>query len=93
MTTFHARLLDAETGSEGRYQFDAPEDLLRRTADEVVSTFFHAVEDQVLTQHIDWEVNGVLAQRDRGVVVAIGSLLPKAGAPMPFALVVSSRGQ
>ena len=65
---------------------------MRRTADEVVSTFFNYVEHQILTHHVDWEINGIIGQRDRGIVVAIGSLFPKNNAPpLPFLLTISGR--
>jgi hypothetical protein len=92
MTTFYARMLDAETGAENSYQFDGPDDLMARTADEVVSVFFREVEDKILMHHVDWELNGILAQRSRGVVAALGSLIPKDNAPpLPFLLTVSAR--
>jgi hypothetical protein len=46
MTTFHAHMMDAGTGAEGRYQFDGPTDLMKATADEIVTLFFeHAQHD------------------------------------------------
>ena len=44
MTKFFARMLDAETDGEGGYAFEGPEDLLSRTADEIVNTFFEQAE-------------------------------------------------
>ncbi len=93
MPTYHARMLDAETGGEGRYRFDAPADLMSRTADEIVATFFDHVEKEVLRRHADWEVNGVMKNRERGVVTAIGSLIPhKNDPPLPFLLMISAEG-
>jgi hypothetical protein len=91
MTTYHARMLDAETGGEGRYRFDGPPDLMKRTADEIVAVFFEHVEKEVLRRHADWEINGVMKSRERGVVTAIGSLIPdKNDAPLPFLLMISA---
>jgi hypothetical protein len=90
MTTYYARLMDAETGGEGSYQFDGPVDLMRSTADEVVAMFFDKVQHEVLTRNADWELNGVMKSRDRGVVTAIGSLIPeKNDPPIPFLLMIS----
>lgn len=92
MSKYYARMLDAETGGEGLYQFEGAEDLMHRTADEIVSVFFEHVEDTVLKQHADWELNGVMKNGDRDVVVAMGSLIPQRNEPpLPFVLVVSNR--
>lgn len=93
MTTFYARVLDAETGGEGAYTFDGPADLMSKTADEIVAAFFDEVEAEVLHKHVDWELNGILKNKEREVVTAIGSLISgKGDAPMPFMLMISSRG-
>jgi hypothetical protein len=90
MSTYHARILDAETGSEAAYQFEGPADLMRRTSDEVVGIFFDEVEHEALRGHADWELNAALSNRDRHVVTAIGSLFPKKSAPpIPFLLMIS----
>jgi len=90
MTTYFGRMLDAETGGEGSYQFEGPEDLMQRTADEVVSIFFEQVEPRVLRHHVDWEVNGVFKNRERRIVSAIGSLIPQKDEPaLPFLLLIS----
>ena len=90
MTTYYARILDAETGSEGRYPFEGPGDLMQRPADEVVSIFFEEVDREVLRDHVDWELNGVLNHRERGVVTALGSLIPKKNEPpIPFLLMIA----
>jgi hypothetical protein len=92
MKTFYARVMDSETGGEGAYSFEGPDDLMKRTADEVVSIFFDHVDKQVLGRHADWEINGVLKNRDRGVVAAMGSLIPERDdPPLPFLLLISDR--
>ena len=66
-------------------------DLMSRTADEIVTVFFDHVEKEVLRRHADWEINGVMKNRDRGVVTAIGSLIPaKNDPPLPFLLMISA---
>ncbi|MFA5949565.1 MAG: hypothetical protein WC807_04720 [Hyphomicrobium sp.] len=92
MTTFYARMLDAETNGEGAYSFEGPEDLMTKTADEIVAAFFHHVETEVLSRHADWELNGVMKNKERGIVTAIGSLIPdKDDVPMPFLLLISQQ--
>ncbi len=90
MTSYYARIMDAKSGGEASYQFNAPDDLMQRTADEIVGTFFNEVDEKILCDHIDWELNGVMNNRDRRVVTAIGSLFPKKNEPpIPFLLMIS----
>ncbi len=91
MTTYHARMLDAETTGESTYDFDGPPDLMARTADEIVGVFFDFVDQQILKPGADWEINGVLKNKDRGIVTAIGSLIPELNdPPLPFLLLISA---
>lgn len=86
-------MLDAETGGEGSYQFEGADDLMQRTADEIVTVFFDQIEDSILKHHADWELNGVMKNRDRDVVVGMGSLIPVKDEPsLPFVVVISRRG-
>ena len=92
MATYYARMLDAETNGEGSYAFEGPQDLMQKTADEIVSVFFDHVEKEVLGTHADWEVNGVMKNKERGIVTAIGSLIPeKNDPPLPFLLLISNQ--
>lgn len=90
MTTYFARMMDAQTGAEGGYKFDGPSDLMDHTSDEIVSVFFEAVDHEVLRDHVDWELNAVINNRQRHIVTAIGSLIPKKNEPpIPFLLMIS----
>jgi hypothetical protein len=97
VATYYARMLDAETNGEGAYTFPGPADLMQRTADEIVAAFFEHVEKEVLKTNADWELNGVMKNKERGIITAIGS--PHSGqewsaAPVPaadFGLVSRSR--
>ena len=86
---FHARMLDASTGGEGAYEFEAADDLMQQPADEVVSAFFDYVDKQLLVPGANWELNSALKNRERRVVTAMGSLIPSQNdAPMPFLLMI-----
>lgn len=90
MATYYARMLDAETNGEGSYTFPGPIDLLERPADEIVAVFFEHVEKEVLKANADWEINGVMKNKERGIVTAIDSLIPdKNDPPLPFLLLIS----
>jgi hypothetical protein len=83
-------MLDAENGNEASYQFSGPPDLMKQVADDVIGVFFNEVDHEILGGHVDWELNGALNNRERGVVTAIGSLLPKEDTPpIPFLLMIS----
>lgn len=92
MAKYYARMLDAATNGEGSYTFEGPPDLMRRTADEIVGAFFEYVERDVLGKHADWEINGIMKNKDRNVVTALGSLIPERNEPhLPFLLLISDR--
>jgi hypothetical protein len=93
MTSYYARIMDAKSGSEASYEFSAPDDLLQRTGDEIVGILFEDVDQKILCDHVDWELNAVMNNRDRRVVTAIGSLFPKKSEPpIPFLLMTSDHG-
>ena len=92
MATYYARMLDSATNGEGSYAFEGPADLMQKTADEIVSIFFEHVEKEVLKTNADWEINGVMKNRERRIVTAIGSLIPdKNDPPLPFLLLISDQ--
>jgi hypothetical protein len=75
MTTYVARMLDSVTGAEGSYRFEHREDLMKRPADDVVAAFFEHAEREVFSRgHVEYELNGVVKNKDQKAVVAIGSL-------------------
>ena len=92
MKTYYARMMDAETGGEGSYRFEGPDNLMKLTADEIVSAFFTAVEPTILKNHVDWEINGAMKNKERSVVTAMGALVPDRNEPdMPFLLMISEK--
>ena len=58
MATYNAHLMHGERGSEGSYDFDGPDDLLKKTPVRIVRHFMEHVEKSVLqSQHVDYELN------------------------------------
>lgn len=89
---FYARMMDASTGGEGLYEFEGPDNLFSKTADEVVTAFFEHIEKDILKQHADWEINGVMKNKERKVVTAMGSLIPSVNdEPLPFLVMISEQ--
>ena len=75
MARYQVRMLDSVSGAEGAYQFEHRDDLMQRPADEVVAAFFeHADREVFARDHVDYELNGVIKNKDLKTVVAIGSL-------------------
>ncbi len=75
MTKYVARMLDSVTGAEGAYRFDHRDDLMKRPADDIVAAFFEHAEREVFSRgHVEYELNGVVKNKDQKTVVAIGSL-------------------
>lgn len=92
MATFHARMMSADSSGEGHYTFEADADLMKRTADEIVSVFFHHVEEEVLRGKVDWELNSVFKNKQHGVVTAMGGLITDEDQPaMPFLVMISAK--
>lgn len=93
MATFTARLLDAKSGNEGSYDFDGPDDLLSQTPVRVVRHFMEYIDKTVLpSQHMDYELNAALKNRERGIVTAMGDLHFEHGEdPAPFMLMIAAK--
>ncbi|MCP5432930.1 MAG: hypothetical protein H6923_06640 [Alphaproteobacteria bacterium] len=93
MTTYHARVLDAETGGEGRYTFEGPADLFKETPARIVRAFMdHVFTDILPTEKNDWELNAALKNPEREVVTAMGAFHFANRAPSPFLIMISSKG-
>ncbi|MGX1307619.1 hypothetical protein AB7M35_002339 [Amorphus suaedae] len=92
MATFIANMIDAETGSDNRYDFEGPDDLLDRTPVRVVRHFMEIVDRDLLPkEHIDYELNAAIKNRQLGVVTAMGSMMLERGGEIPFLLMISKR--
>jgi hypothetical protein len=75
MARYQVRMLDSISGAEGAYRFEHRDDLMKRPADEVVAAFFEYAERVVFNRdHVEYELNGVLKNKDADTVVAIGAL-------------------
>lgn len=92
MATYTARLMDAETGNEGLYDFEGPDDLLLKTPVRIVRHFMEHVEEDVLpTQHVDYELNAAMKNATKAVVTAMGELHFENNGTVPFMLMISSK--
>ena len=95
MAIYTARLMDAKSGNEGLYDFEAPDDFLTRTPVRVVRHFMEFVDKDVLpSQHVDYELNAALKNPAGSVVTAMGNLHFEHGEdPAPFLLMIAAKPQ
>lgn len=90
MATYQASMLGAAPDSvPGIYPFEAPDDLMSGTADQVVRMFFTHVDKDIFHHHVGYELNAALKNRDGAAVTAMGSLILGDDAHLPFVLVIS----
>jgi len=87
--TYRAAMLDAETGSNETYRFEAAADLFTRPADDIVDTFIVHLNDAGSdARPLAYELNSAVKKTDKQVVMATGSLLRDRG-EIPFLLMIS----
>ena len=89
MARYQARMLNSvNDGIAGLYPFDAPDDLFSESADTIVRRFFEHVDRDIFHHHVGYEMNAAFRNKD-GTITAIGSLLLKNDAHLPFLLLIS----
>jgi hypothetical protein len=90
MATYTVRMMDADTGGEGVYSFEAPEELFAATPIRIVKAFMDHVDQDVLPhQHVDYELNAAFKNETKTVVTAMGQLILEHLPPIPFMLMVT----
>ena len=91
MTTanYRAALLDAESGANESYQFEAESDLFTLPADEIIHVFVNYLNAHDYSKRqVGYELNSAIKKSDKQVVMATGSLLIGKG-EIPFLLMIS----
>ena len=91
MATFKARIMHAERGTEEIYDFDGPDDLMKKTPVKVIRHFMEVVDKAMFPrQHVEYELNACYKNKKFGVVTAIGHLhFEVDDADMPFMVMIS----
>jgi hypothetical protein len=91
MANYVARMMDSATGAEGSYKFEHRDDLMKQPADDVVAAFFEHAEREVFSRgHVEYELNGVVKNKEQKTVVAIGSLRMQGDADFqPFTIFIA----
>ncbi len=87
--TYLAAILDAETGGNQSYEFEAAPDLFHRPADDIVDAFISSLDgfgDNPAP--LAYELNSAIKKPEQQVVMATGSLHVVHG-DIPFLLMIS----
>jgi len=79
MAEYVATIIDGESGGEGRYDFEGPDDLLNQTPVRVVRTFMeHVDKDLFPRQLVDYELNAAFKSPHKqlgSVITAMGIMI------------------
>lgn len=92
MAKFRAILLDAETGAEGRYDFEGSFILQQASAMRVGQAFFESetAQKRILTLFPEWEISTAFKHEDSWVVTITGALIRASGRHVPFMAMIST---
>lgn len=86
---YRAALLDAQTGGNASYQFEAEPGLFQLPADEIIHYFInHLNANDYINRQVGYELNSAIKKSNKQVVMATGSLLIEKG-EIPFLLMIS----
>jgi len=87
--TYQAAMMDAETGGNSTYTFQAASDLFSAPASEIVETFINSLDSYgKCAGPLTYELDSAVVKSDKQVVLASGSLRGSADGT-PFVLIIS----
>jgi hypothetical protein len=91
--TFIASMMDAETGGNGSYLFDAQADLLDLPTPEVIAAFIkHLSSVDEYSTLLSFHIEHSVKKNDKKVLLATGSLVMSKG-EIPFLLMISPKNR
>ena len=92
MARFRAIVFDAETGAEGRYDFEGSFILQQVSAMRAARAFFESetARERILNLFPEWEINTAMKHEDSWVVTITGSLIRASGRRVPFMAMIST---
>lgn len=92
MATYVARVMDAETGGEGTYEFQAPRKLIKKSPIRAIKAFMEHADHNIVTgHHIDYHINAAFNNREKRVITGMGSLIATDESEMPFVLLITRK--
>mgnify|MGYP001599243107 CR=1 FL=1 len=85
-----AVIMDYAGEGENTYEFEADDNLFDQPADEIVEAFMrHIDRRKLLNEPVRYELDGATRYPDKRLVSAMGALLLKDGARLPFVMMIS----
>lgn len=85
-----AVIMDYAGEGENAYEFEADNDIFEQPADEVVEAFMRHIDQRhILDEPVRYELNAATRYSDKRLVSAMGSLLLKDGAKLPFIVMIA----
>jgi len=85
-----AVIMDYAGQGENTYEFDAEDNLFQQPADEIVEVFMrHMGGFRPGDEPLRYELNAATRHDDKHVVLAMGALLLKESAKLPFIAMIS----
>ena len=89
MAKYSATLIHGRTGGEGHYEFDGPDNLLRKKPVKIMQAFMDCIEAKTGIGHIDYEINAALKNKKYEIVTVIGAIEFESGDEQPFVCMLS----
>lgn len=75
MTRYLGVLVHGVSGGEGRYEFEGPDDLLRKTPVRIMRAFMESIEGKDDIGYVDYEINAALKSDRHEITTVIGELV------------------
>lgn len=92
MATYVARIMDAETGGEGTYEFQAPRKLIKKSPVRAIKAFIEHADHNIVTgRHIDYHLNAAFNNREKGIITGLGALIAQDESEMPFVVLITRK--
>ena len=89
MTNYLATLVHGKRGGEGKYEFEGPDNLLRKKPVRIMQAFMDGVEAKTEIGFMDYEINAALKNKDDEIVTVIGEIEFDGGDEQPLMCMLS----
>jgi hypothetical protein len=89
MATYEACLMHGVRGTEGRYRFEGPEDLMDKSPARVMRHFMEWVDAEAGLGHVDYELNAAMKNDQVKIVTALGTMNFSELSRQPFVCMIA----
>jgi hypothetical protein len=92
-TTYNAAMMDAETGGNANYAFEASMNLMDMPPNEIMDAFIkHLDNEGTYPSPMSCQLDSAIVKKDKGVLLATGSLILSRG-EIPFLVMISPQNR